>query len=397
MLSRKRSCSWRCCGLRNVPLVQITGWRRFICNHSNRSERGETKLVAAVLFSANERYDSTPPHPLHLLLPQLGNRRRISRSCARLCESCGFHNEGICRRLGIAVHRRLRAQVRWPQDGDRNGTTRSTPSSAWCWTASSWRRPRCRIHAAGRLGTGVWSVWESWRATPKRPGELFSTVTMYPAEETLLLIGDRPGTPDGSPYTAPDRRGLPRASSRTPATSWPACRRRPAMPCWISGRAAAWPRCRPPHATPSHAWGVDIAGRSVRFAEFNRRMNGIENATILRGRSLRTRPRPDLRPDRHPSALRARAEDQDDFQRWRRRWRGDSGRHHSGTAPTPARRRPVPHPGAGRRLRRRNLRRPHPQMARPAAGANSISSWSRTRFAPRWNSWRAPWPRARSA
>ncbi|SPE38463.1 Methyltransferase small (fragment) [Candidatus Sulfopaludibacter sp. SbA3] len=32
-----------------------------------------------------------------------------------------------------------------------------------------------------------------------------------------------------------------------------------------------------------HAWGVDIAARSVRFAEFNRRMNGIGNATILQG------------------------------------------------------------------------------------------------------------------
>ena len=28
--SRNRSCSWRCCGLRNVPLLQMTGCNRFI-------------------------------------------------------------------------------------------------------------------------------------------------------------------------------------------------------------------------------------------------------------------------------------------------------------------------------------------------------------------------------
>ncbi|MCX6630293.1 MAG: methyltransferase [Candidatus Solibacter sp.] len=32
-----------------------------------------------------------------------------------------------------------------------------------------------------------------------------------------------------------------------------------------------------------HAWGTDIAARSVQFAEFNRRLNGIGNATMLEG------------------------------------------------------------------------------------------------------------------
>jgi len=33
----------------------------------------------------------------------------------------------------------------------------------------------------------------------------------------------------------------------------------------------------------SHTWGTDIAERSVHFAEFNRRLNGIQNATMLQG------------------------------------------------------------------------------------------------------------------
>lgn len=32
-----------------------------------------------------------------------------------------------------------------------------------------------------------------------------------------------------------------------------------------------------------HAWGADIAARSVRFAEFGRRLNGIENASMVEG------------------------------------------------------------------------------------------------------------------
>jgi methylase of polypeptide subunit release factors len=32
-----------------------------------------------------------------------------------------------------------------------------------------------------------------------------------------------------------------------------------------------------------YAWGTDIAARSVQFAEFNRRLNGIQNATMLQG------------------------------------------------------------------------------------------------------------------
>src|ERR1017187_11025104 len=32
-----------------------------------------------------------------------------------------------------------------------------------------------------------------------------------------------------------------------------------------------------------HAWGTDIAARSVQFADFNRRLNGIENACVLMG------------------------------------------------------------------------------------------------------------------
>src|ERR1019366_2777062 len=38
-LSMKRSWAWRCCGLRKVPFIQITGWSRFIGYQVSRTAR----------------------------------------------------------------------------------------------------------------------------------------------------------------------------------------------------------------------------------------------------------------------------------------------------------------------------------------------------------------------
>ena len=81
---------------------------------------------------------------------------------------------------------------------------------------------------------------------------------MYPAEGSLLLVGDRPGTPDGSPYRVPPDVVYPGAIENTRhflATL-------PQKPCEAfldigtgSGVAAL---SAPRYA--EHAWGVDIAG-----------------------------------------------------------------------------------------------------------------------------------------
>jgi SAM-dependent methyltransferase len=115
---------------------------------------------------------------------------------------------------------------------------------------------------------------------PARPGELYSAVTMYPAEG-FLLVGDRPGTPDGSPYKAPpdvvypgvveNTRHFLATLPRTPCDAF--------LDIGTGSGVAALSASR----YARHAWGVDIAARSVRFAEFNRRMNHIDNVTILQG------------------------------------------------------------------------------------------------------------------
>src|SRR5439155_15293735 len=118
-----------------------------------------------------------------------------------LLRHCGFDNEGICRRLeissivdfqpkcdgrktAIAIEQPIDAVLRLVLDGEF--VPELILDAIW---------PAGAVALLERLGI---------LARDKvRPGELFSTVTMYPAEGFLLLVGDRPGTPDGSPYKVP--------------------------------------------------------------------------------------------------------------------------------------------------------------------------------------------------
>jgi len=222
---------------------------------------------------------STAPHPLHLLLPQLGTEEDFA-TLRRALRDSGFHNEGICQRLEIPSivdfvplcdGRKKAAQLEQPVDAiirlvlDGEFVAEQTLQSLL---------PPGAVQAMERLGILA--------RDSKRPGRLFSTVTMYPAEETLLLIGDRPGTPDGSPYTVPDDVVYPGVIENTRHFMASL----PQTPCEAlldigTGSGVAALSAASKYAR--HAWGVDIAERSVRFAEFNRRMNGIENATILKG------------------------------------------------------------------------------------------------------------------
>src|ERR1019366_10130988 len=57
-LSMKRSWAWRCCGLRKVPFIQITGWSRFIGYQVSRTARDWQRWLSLV--------------PVPLVFPGLG-------------------------------------------------------------------------------------------------------------------------------------------------------------------------------------------------------------------------------------------------------------------------------------------------------------------------------------
>src|SRR5262249_45648123 len=139
-------------------------------------------------------------HPLHLLLPQLGVPEDFA-ALQNLLAHCSFDNAGICGRLqissiadfqpkcdgrtaAIAMEQPVDAMVRLVLDGEF--VAESALEKLW---------PAGAVALLERLGVLAREA--------KRPGEVFSAVTMYPAEGFLILAGDRPGTPDGSPYQAP--------------------------------------------------------------------------------------------------------------------------------------------------------------------------------------------------
>src|SRR4051812_22260062 len=97
--SRKRSCSWRCCGLRKVPLVQITGCSRFIWNHSNRtasvSQLAATNVILTKMIPAQ-----AASYPWHQKLPRLGSDAEFA-ALRELLRTCSYSQEGICRRANV--------------------------------------------------------------------------------------------------------------------------------------------------------------------------------------------------------------------------------------------------------------------------------------------------------
>ncbi|MBZ5584612.1 MAG: methyltransferase [Acidobacteriia bacterium] len=117
-------------------------------------------------------------------------------------------------------------------------------------------------------------------ADSARPERCFAPCALFPAEG-LLLVSDRVSSPDHSPIALRPDAVYPASIENTalfmstlPTTSCDAL-----LDIGTGTGVAALAGAR----SARHAWGTDIAGRSVSFAEFNRRLNGIENAAMLEG------------------------------------------------------------------------------------------------------------------
>jgi SAM-dependent methyltransferase len=221
----------------------------------------------------------TAPHPLHLMLPHLGTDAEFS-AFRELLQEANYHQDGICRRLeipsiidfqskcagrtkGIAMEGPIDVLLRLFLDGEFVSQT--------------------LIEA--HLPPGALAIFDALQILardPAHPGEVFAAINLYPAEAELILAGDRPGTPDGSLYTPPLDVVYPGVIENTrhflatlPQTTCEAL-----LDIGTGSGVAALSGAR---RYARQAWGTDIAERSVRFAEFNRRLNGISNASILTG------------------------------------------------------------------------------------------------------------------
>jgi hypothetical protein len=118
-------------------------------------------------------------------------------------------------------------------------------------------------------------------SNPDEAGQIASTVALYPTAG-IWIVSDRWNLPDRSPYKPKEDVVYPAIVSNAQRF----LKFMPDTPCeslldLCSGTAFAGLHAAKKFA--GHAWAFDISTRSTLFGEFNRRLNGIENATVSTG------------------------------------------------------------------------------------------------------------------
>ncbi len=222
-------------------------------------------------------FPTTESHPLHRVLPKLGTEAEFA-ALRDVLRACDFTAERVSERLGIpniteyknirqgrlTVHSAelpLDALILLFMDGeyvDRGTIGRLLPAGA--------------LAAMEALGLILFDH--------DRPDLGYGAVTLFPTQG-LWMASDRASSPENKPFPLATDAVYPAVMENTTVFM----KTLPQTPCdafldigtgtGIAALAAS--RCA------RHAWATDIASRSVRFAEFNRRLNGINNVAVVEG------------------------------------------------------------------------------------------------------------------
>jgi SAM-dependent methyltransferase len=209
--------------------------------------------------------------------PQLGSPEQLS-SVRNTLRKCDYDEPSICRRLGTEVI------PDYPPGSEVLATAQLADAldALIYLLILGWPLDEARLRGwLSPEGLAAFEAVGLLRRLPGARGELYATAFLIPVHG-LYVASDRK-----SPPRNPD---LPLAADFVyPANSWNSRQFLLGLPHWpcddlldlCSGSgvaallaAAGW---------VGHAWACDVTERCTVFAEFNRRLNGIENVTPARG------------------------------------------------------------------------------------------------------------------
>ncbi len=216
-------------------------------------------------------------HPWHKELPRLGSDAEFA-ALRRVFHDSGYSADGLKRHLGVAaledyktppaellealpLTQPIDALIRLFLDAvyvDESALARALPADALA---------------------ALWSLNVLAR-NPHLTGQCYSNFSIPPVF-SMLTVMDRAAGPDGASCALPADVVYPAVVENTrdfvagiPDTSCDAL-----LDLGTGTGIAALEGAR----YARHAWGTDIIARPVRFAEFNRRLNGLDNMTTLLG------------------------------------------------------------------------------------------------------------------
>jgi SAM-dependent methyltransferase len=216
-------------------------------------------------------------HPWHKELPRLGSDAEFA-ALQRVFRESDYSTEGLKRYLGVAALEEYKTppvEVReaLPVERPIDALIRLFLDAVYVDEAALARA------LPGDVVAALWSLNVLARC-PHHDGQCYSNFSLPPVGPVLTLM-DRAAGPDGAmcvlpadvvyPAVVENTRDFVAGIPDTPCDALLDLGTGTGIAALVGARYAR------------HAWGTDIIARPVRFAEFNRRLNGLDNMTTLQG------------------------------------------------------------------------------------------------------------------
>jgi hypothetical protein len=216
-------------------------------------------------------------YPWHQKLPRLGTAEEFAALRA-LLEACSYSYDGICRRVKVDDL----VKYKGAPPATLIGQTLEQPVDGLLRLFFDCVYVRedelARVLPEG--GLRAMADLELLARDPDTPGLVFATAAILPIGQDLTIC-DRGNAPDGNRCSLPPDVVYPAIfdNTREFVDRLPQTRCEALLDIGTGTGIAAMRGAR--HA--GHVWATDISSRCKLFAEFNRRLTGLENMTVLEG------------------------------------------------------------------------------------------------------------------